>query len=242
MPWIVPNEWGTDTSDPNDLFTASMGKAKERQEIVDLGVSSWIGVACGFWYEFSLGGTPARYGFGMPEKSVIFYDQGETKIYTSTFPQVGRAVAALVSLKIFPEDESDKSPTLDGYRDKFIRIYSFKVSQKDMFAALLRVTDSKESDWTISYEPVKERFEKAKALMEGGDRAAFGMMLYARGFYPDYSKFDSQGGTDNAVLGLPKEDFDEWTKKGWEIGNSDYMERKYAAFMKGMGSEIRRDT
>jgi len=241
VPWILPNEWGGETSDPNDPQTIFLGKIKERQEIVDLGVSSWIGIACNFWYEFSLGGTSDRFGFDMPKKSVVFYDQGETKIHTSTFPQVGRAVAAVLSLKVLPEDENDKNATLDGYRNRFVRVSSFKVSQKDMFASLLRVTNTKESDWTITYEPTKERYEKAKQAMAGGDRIAFGRMLYALGFFPGNLDFDSKGGPDNEALGLPQEDFDEWTRKGWELGNSDYFEKKYAAFAKGEGSSMRRD-
>lgn len=34
-----------------------------------------------------------------------------------------------------------------------------------MFASALRVTGDKESDWTIAYQPVVERFEQGKAEM-----------------------------------------------------------------------------
>jgi hypothetical protein len=176
-----------------------------------------------------------RYGFDMPNKTVVFYDDGKQKIHTSTFPQVGRAVAALLSLPL-SSSANYNGKTLEDYRNKFIHVASFKVSQKDMFESLLRVTGTKESDWKISYQPSKERFEQAHAAMlSGKDPTAFGRMLYARGFFPgkesptDFDKY----GLDNEALGLPQEDFDEFTKIAWEMGNSDYFGTRYAALSKG---------
>ena len=196
-----------------------------------------------FRYEFSLGGTPDRYGFDMPNKKVIFYDDGNQKIHTSTFPQVGRAVAALLSLPMTRTDGHD-GKTLEDYRNKFVHVASFKVSQKDMFASILRVTGTKESDWTISYEPSKERYEKAKIEVQKGDLKAFGRMLYARSFFPgdecpvDFDRY----GLDNEALGLPQEDLDEFGRIAWQMGNSDYFEKKYGALYKGSGSNLVTDT
>ena len=59
--------------------------------------ADFVSLACSFWYEFSLAGSQARYGFDFAKREVTFYDEGETKITTSTWPQCGRAVAALLS-------------------------------------------------------------------------------------------------------------------------------------------------
>jgi hypothetical protein len=62
VPWILPNEWGSDASNPEagaDVMIYAPKKA-DREYIEELGVSSWIGIACGFWYEFSLGGGDVR--------------------------------------------------------------------------------------------------------------------------------------------------------------------------------------
>lgn len=245
VPWVIPNEWGGDSSDVKNsqIF---LGQNDQRKAINDLGMS-WIGIACSFWYEFSLGGTKDRYGFDMNNKTVVFFDDGEQKIHTSTFPQCGRAVAALLSLPLTKPDASYTGKTLEDYRNKFVHISSFYVSQKDMFASLLRVTGGKESDWEISYEPSKERYEKAGEAAKKGDIVAFGRMMYARGFFPgddcplDFSRY----GLDNADLGLPQEDLDEFGKKAWEMGTSDYFEKKYAALYKkdaGTRSNIITDT
>lgn len=60
--WILPNEWGSDASNHQagaDVMIYATKKA-DRELIESLGVSSWIGIACGMWYEFSLGGGDVR--------------------------------------------------------------------------------------------------------------------------------------------------------------------------------------
>lgn len=48
VPWILPNEWGGDTSDAlySQIF---LGRNDQRDVISKLGMS-WIGVACSFWH------------------------------------------------------------------------------------------------------------------------------------------------------------------------------------------------
>jgi hypothetical protein len=190
-------------------------------------------------YEFSLAGTSDRYGFDFPNKKVIFYDDGETMIHTSTFPQVARATAALVSLPVLAEDENDARKTLSSFRDKFAHIASFRINQKDMFASVLRVTGTKQSDWSVSYEPTKERFEKARVAMLAGDRIAFGRMLYAKCFFPgenNMCNFDKCG-LDNEALGLPEESLDEFTRVGIDMANSDYFAVRDGNFIKEGGNK-----
>lgn len=61
--WVLPNEWGFDASNEEAGKDSMIYEAKkaDRELIESLGVSSWIGIACGFWYEFSLGGGDIRY-------------------------------------------------------------------------------------------------------------------------------------------------------------------------------------
>lgn len=190
-----------------------------------------------------MGGTEDRYGFDMPNKTVVFYDNGNQKIHTSTFPQVGRAVAALLSLP-FPKTDGHIGKAIEDYRNKFVHIASFKVSQKDMFESLLRVTGTEESGWKISYQPSKERYEQAREAVKKGDVKAFGRMIYARGFFPgeecplDFDRY----GLDNKALGLPEEDLDEFSAKAWEMGSLDYFDVKYGPLYKAKGSNIVTDT
>jgi hypothetical protein len=51
------------------------------------GNSSYISITTGFWYEWSLAIGPA-FGIDLDKRTVTFFDEGETKISTSTWPQV----------------------------------------------------------------------------------------------------------------------------------------------------------
>ena len=217
--WVMPNEWGSDyeSEDLAKDTVIGMGILAIRKMIEDLGKSNWVGVACGFWYEYSLGASKLCYGFDHRNKEVTFYDEGTTKINTSTWDVVGKAVASLLSLPI----ESSSGPCLSDWKNKMVRTASFTVSQKDMFESVKRVTDTTDKDWTIKYEPVKKRWEEGVKDFDGGkgSRRGFGQMLYARVFYPDGSgDFGARNGLDNEKLGLPKEDLDAASKVGVERG------------------------
>ena len=126
--------------------------------------------------------------------------------------QVGRAVAALLSLPIQAEG-SNKEACLENFKNKVVFINSFTVNQKDMLESALRVTGTKEDDWTINKEPTQERYSSGIKEMKEGNRIGFAKMMYTRVFYPDGSgDFEHNKGTLNALLDLPKEDIDEATK------------------------------
>jgi hypothetical protein len=219
VPWVMPNEWGNDYTNEalaKETFIGT-GIIGTRKMIEDTGKLNWVGVVCGFWYEYSLGASKVCYGFDHRNKEVTFYDDGNTKIDTSTWLQVGRAVASLLSLPI----ESPSGPALSNWKNKMVRVNSFLLSQKDMFESVKRVTNTTDKDWTIKYEDAKTRYEDGVTLFDGGkgSRRGFGQFLYARVFYPDGSgDFGSRNGLDNETLGLPQEDLDEATKVGIERG------------------------
>ncbi|KAI9808893.1 MAG: hypothetical protein M1827_007168 [Pycnora praestabilis] len=223
VPWVIPNEWGYDGTN-NQLGKDTLigeAKVKSRAHIEQLGNSSWIAVACGFWYEYSLSFSADTYGFDFKNRAVTFFDDGNTRINTSTWPQCGRGVAGLLGLKVLPDDENDKTPNLTQFRSRFVHMSSFLVSQKDMLHSVMRVTGTKLEDWKITHEPSNKRYESALAELQRGNRMAFGRLLYARVFYPDGSgDFESSKGLQNGIMGLPKEDIDEYTKLALQMAEA----------------------
>ena len=222
VPWVLPNEYGYDILNPGlEKDIAPLGeKHKEyRAHIEKLGKSSWIGVTCGFWYEYSLAFGPASFGFDLKNRTATFIDDGNTKINSSTWRQVGRAIANLLALKVQPDDEkSDESPCLEHYRNKFVYVSSFKISQRDMLDSVMRVTGTTLNDWTIKHEPSPSRYKAGVEAMYKGDFMGFAQMMYSRVFYQDGSgDFETSKGLQNEVLGLPKEDLDEATKVAIEM-------------------------
>jgi hypothetical protein len=232
VPWIIPNEFGMAAIDDSVTKDVLVGEAKVkvRRYIEELGKSSWLGIACGFWYEFSLGGGEERYGFDLDKRTALFYGDGTAHMNTSTFPQVGRGVAALLALKVLPEDENDKSVTLSQYRNKMVKFSSFTVNQREMLESLMRVTGTTEKDWTIREEPVVEYYKKSIEQMMKGDRKGFARAMYSRLFYPDEpGDYEKVLGSDNEKLGLPKEDIDEFTKIAIQMHEGNYFGKKYGS-------------
>ena len=192
--------------------------AEVREHLARHSVQNWTGITCGFWYEFSLGGGPERFGFDFAERSVVLYDEGTTRINTTTFAQVGRAVAGLLSLKVRPEGAEDPSSCLSHFRGQQAFVSSFRVSQKDMLDSVLRVTGTKVGDWEVSQEPTKQRYEMGVKQLHDGDMLGFAKALYARVFFPDGTgDYESRQDLNNALLALPQEDLDKLTKEAQEF-------------------------
>ncbi|KAK7422926.1 hypothetical protein QQZ08_009283 [Neonectria magnoliae] len=230
VPWVMPNCYGTDPTDValgKENFTGPSIVAGIKT-IEDLGVSSWITMTCSFWYEFSIAQGPEWYGFDFANKKVTFYDDGKTRINTSTWLQCGRGIASLLSLKQLPDDENDQSPTISQWRNKPMYISSFRVSQREMLDSIERVTGTTDQDWKIEYERSKERWERGVKMEQSGDRRGQVTAMYSRTFFSNGDgDFESRKGLDNEILGLPKEDIDEASKRALAMVDSgyDYLKR-----------------
>ncbi|KAJ5206314.1 hypothetical protein N7491_003067 [Penicillium cf. griseofulvum] len=217
VPYIMPNGYAGDIDNiklGQETMLGPVGKTN-RDEIERLGMQ-WITVCCGFWYDYSLAGGEARFGFDFDKRTLTLYDDGNTKSTTTTLSQVGRAVARVLSLKELPDDETDKSLTLSGFLNKGVYVKSFVVSQNDMFESVKRVTGTTDADWMVTHEATKKRYEDGLAQVRIGNMAGFSKMLYARTFYPeDSSEFSAKA--QNELLGLPDESLDESTKAGIDM-------------------------
>jgi hypothetical protein len=213
VPYVMPNAYGPDPACEGfqrDMFLFA-GQAADVKAAQALGLKTLV-LSMGYWFEFSLGGGEQRYGFDFRKRSVVFFDEGAARLSTTTFPQCGRALAALLSLPRLPRDEADEGPTIARYEDGVCYVESFTVSQRDMFEAAKRVTGTTDADWAISREDARERTAKAGELVAKGDfREAFARWIYTR-VLDDRAEGDVSAKSSNEVLGLPKEDFDEWVK------------------------------
>lgn len=234
VPYVLPNWFGHDAANDrlcNDSFL-SRSRDSIRAEIETLGISSYLLLCCNFWYEFSLGGGPDRYGFDFQKRSVVLFDDGNVAINTSTWPQCGRAIANLLSLKELPDDETDRSPTLSQFRNGCIYISSFRLSQRDMFESVKRVTGTTDADWTITHESAEQRWKDGRAALQQGNMKAFTKMLYSRMFFPNGDgdgdgDYQSSRGLHNDLLRLPVEDLDEFTAVGVRMGESGEISQSH---------------
>lgn len=143
--------------------------------------------------------------------------------------QCGRAVASFLSLKLLPQDEGDKTPSIDNWANGVFYASSFLVSQKDMFESAKRVTGTTDADWTISREDSGERYRKAILDLQKGDAKGFVRLLYTRVFFPNGDgDYESRKGLQNDVLGLPAENLDEATREAIDLALCGGLEARYS--------------
>ncbi|KAJ6179091.1 hypothetical protein N7519_009552 [Penicillium mononematosum] len=214
LPWIFPNEWAPDTANEDLVkdLVVFQSKGPTCKAIADLGKSSYIAK-----YELCQA-IQSAFSIDFAKRTVTLFDEGEAKISTSTWPQVGRTVAGLLSMPI--KAEGGNGACLENLKNQVVYAYSFVVSQKDMLESTFRVTGTTEKDWTITKESAKKRYENGVKEMNRGDRIGFVKMLYTRIFFEDGAgNFESKG-TLNGWLGLPKDDIDEATRAAIERSKS----------------------
>lgn len=213
----MPNSYGYDYFNES-LRAETVAGAQVYENVLEverLG-GTYIAMVCGMWYEWSLALGPQCFGFDFKNKKVIFYDDGETMINSSTWRQCGRALAGLLSLQ-----EKDASPALADFKNKPLYLDSFKISQKDMFESVKRVTGTKDADWEIVYQKSNERNREGLEELKTGSMEGFAKAMYARVFYPGGGG-EFQEKLANEALGLQKEDFDEATKRALEMVESGW--------------------
>ncbi|KAJ9144190.1 NAD(P)-binding protein [Pleurostoma richardsiae] len=217
VPYVMPNVYTQDLV-ANEKFGAEslMGPVLKAHvdEIVSLGVSAPVVLVTGFWYEFSLAAGEPWYGIDVRARRAVLFDGGgAARVNTTTWPQCGRGVAALLALKELPEDEGDAAPALSRFANGFVYVSSFRVSQREMLDSVQRVTGTKDADWEITTESAAERYKKGVEDAQKGNQLGFARSLYARAFFPSgEGDYETHRGLHNEVLGLPKEDLDEATK------------------------------
>jgi hypothetical protein len=223
VPYIFPNWYGHDAANDSLCEDSMLRPNRDRviAEIKELGVSAYLLLVCNFWYEFSLGGGPDRYGFDFEKMTFMLFDKGDIPINTTTWPQCGRAVAALLSLNELPKDKSDPEPTLARFANGCVYISSFRLTQKDMFESVKRVTGTQNEDWAITKGSAQDRYREGQEELKMRNWKVFTKMLYSRMFFPNRDgDYESRRGLNNAVLGLPIEDLDEATREGIRMGES----------------------
>ncbi|KAK3303058.1 uncharacterized protein B0T15DRAFT_538961 [Chaetomium strumarium] len=254
--YIMPNKFGfptppttattatTTTAPPPPPPTTPAGQVARNaiQRIADVqnnGVSAYVTLNCGFWYEWSLAAGDPWFGFSIAARKATFFDDGRRTITVSTWAQCGRALAALLSL---PESSSssfsssDSAPSLADFRNGHVNIASWRVSQRDMLDSLHRVLDTTDADWQIAYESTAQRVRDGVAELGRGDYRGFAKNLYATVFAPPSGKDDDDDaaavvdvydyartqGTANELLGLPEEDLDAATRTAVEMVESGW--------------------
>ncbi|KAK6223743.1 CipA protein [Colletotrichum tabaci] len=211
VPYVMPNAYSINVHSEGIQRDVPIAKVvlENIAEVQKAGLKS-VTLVNGFWYEYSLVAGPSTFGFDLKSRTVTLYDDGRKAIDISTWAQCGRAVASLLSQKILPEDDNDKSTTISQFDNKTVFVSSFRVSQRDILDSVMRVTGTADSDWKLEHENSEKRYKDGVDELNQGKQDGFLKMLYARVFQPSG---DADFESDNDLLSLPVEDLDEATRK-----------------------------
>jgi NmrA-like family len=211
VPWIMPNEWGSDTAHPVLLRNpTNAGKTAAYSQIEKLGKSNYIAFVNNQWWEWSLGG--GYYGIDIPNRKAKLWDDGTAKTVTTTWPRVGEAVAKLLALPV-----SGGSQCLNDFKNKHVYASSFYLSQREMLDAVQRSTGTTDQDWEITNEPAVAAYENALEEFKKGNYGSVQTIIYAGNFVPGGGNdYVNTKDTLNKLLNLPQEDLDEATKRAVE--------------------------
>ncbi|KAK3698583.1 hypothetical protein LTR37_016910 [Vermiconidia calcicola] len=213
--YILPTEYAADgqSKELTENLPPIAQKAEGRSQIEEMG-AKWIAIVTNPWTEFSLAYGVSTFGIDVKEKKAVLWEDAG-KFNTTSREQVGRGIAAVLSLPI--ENKEDESASLQHYANNFVYISSFLVTQRQLFDSVLRATGTKEADWSVEESKIwgdEGRVADAQQKMAQGNFMAMGGLMY--GFYMSGDKggnYEEKAKKDREVLGLKEENLDAVVKE-----------------------------
>lgn len=135
-------------------------------------------------------------GFDVVEKRATVHPDS-CRWHTTTQAQVGRGVAAMLAL---PATTIEKV-----FANGSLYLTSFQPTHEEMFKAILQVTETKESEWSVERKSTGDLVEEGQAKLRCGDVSGVWDVLHGAVFAPGFGG-EYLGKPHNEMLGLPKED------------------------------------
>lgn len=108
--YILPNWYGQDAANQALCDECMLTPMRDiiLAEFADVDPSStaYFLLCCNFWYAFSLGGGPDRFGFDLKARTLTLFDEGDVAINVTTWSQVSRVLEVR---NAFTMDDSPRS-------------------------------------------------------------------------------------------------------------------------------------
>ncbi|KAL9101072.1 MAG: hypothetical protein Q9163_003620 [Psora crenata] len=103
-------------------------------------------------------GSGLKVGFyciDIPGRKAQIYDDGSNAVTTTTVPASRPRHRRSTKLPVhMPSPSPSSLPSLSDYKNKFVYMTSFSLSQIGMLAAAQRATNTQMTDWTVTHIPV----------------------------------------------------------------------------------------
>ncbi|KAF2826888.1 NAD(P)-binding protein [Ophiobolus disseminans] len=203
VPWVLPTEFGSDIYSPIARDFPMTGMKKKYRDLIEEKGLSWIGIVNNPWFDWSM--KQGLWSIDIPGRKATIYDSGDVKFNTATLGQVGRGVAALLSL---PDDK------LDAYKNKPVYLRSFLITQREVLDSAIRAMGTKESDWEILKQEPEVAIKASRDAVAAGNPFAFvGEFYLAHMQEGRGGNYEEKAAKDAEVLGLKGESLDEVIKR-----------------------------
>jgi hypothetical protein len=200
----VPSEYGLNNLNPAAQALPPVFRDKgEVQKYLRSNESTgltWTAIACGMWITWSM--EHNFLGLRVPERKVIFYDDGKGLFSCTTLENTA---LALTQVLLKPEETENK----------LLCISDFATSQAELLKTMERLSGEK---WTSEAMASENAIRGAKERYEKGDLSAVYTLIeigFTTGRYGGHLEED--GALQNEFLGLPKRALDDVVREGLEL-------------------------
>ncbi|KAK5686085.1 hypothetical protein LTS10_002199 [Elasticomyces elasticus] len=204
--YVIPSEYGLPSRGPMAEEALSLsfmqGKYALHEKITSLGMK-YVIVATNSWIDWSL--TYNALGIDATARTATLYTDS-IAFNTTTLPQIGLGIAKFLAL---PRSTIDKQ-----FANGFLYLSSFKLTQPELFRAVLAATRTKESDWQIERTSFETLIEDGHKKVSEGDVIA-GSIDVVHGI--TFKAGDYSGEVHNDMLGLKQEDLGEVVRNALSI-------------------------
>jgi hypothetical protein len=176
-----------------------MGLKKKYRTLVEENGMSWVAIVNNPWFDWSM--KLGMWSVNIPGKQATLYNVGDAKFNTTTLGQVGRGVAALLSL---PDDK------LSSFKNRPLYLRSFLISQREILESAIRATGTKESDWDIKTQEPEVAIKASREAVAAGNPMAFVGEFYTAHMQEGRGgNYNEKAAKDAEVLRLKEESLDE---------------------------------
>ncbi|KAF8244888.1 NAD(P)-binding protein [Wilcoxina mikolae CBS 423.85] len=167
------------------ILVHAMEKAAENSSF------TWTALATGNFIDWAIKKFPAM-GFSIPDRTARLYDTGNEPITGTTMAGIGNAVTGIL-----------QRPAATA--NKFLRVRSLQVTQKDILAAFEEATGEK---WSVMYVSSKDVLAQGKAKLAAGDKGAILDLVTVQLFEEGAGRsiVVTKEDSNNELLGLPEEE------------------------------------
>ena len=197
--WVLPTEFGSDIYSPIAKDFPMTGMKKKYRDVIEEKGMNWVAVVNNPWFDWSF--KQGLWSIDVPGRKATIYNPGDVKFNTTTLGQVGRGVAALLSL-------SDEK--LNAYRNKPVYLRSFLITQRQALESAIRATGTKESDWEITTQEPEVAIKASRDAVSAGNPMAFITEFYLAHMQEGRGgNYEEKAAKDAEVLGLKEESLDE---------------------------------